>query len=79
MNMRITRQDELRITARTIRAVKGMWPSKALVQNVTVVIDRNGWAVAHYGAHGRYWCSYFDGAGDCFATSGAESRGKPRC
>ena len=77
--MRITPQVEAKIVKRTIRAVNGLWPQVALVQNIDVVVDRNGWAVAHYGAHGRYWCSFFDGAGGCFATSGAESRGKPPC
>ena len=70
----MTSEQEQKITARTARHVRIMWTRGA--KQITVVVDRNGWAVAHYAAEGRYWCSYFDRTGACFTTSGAEARGK---
>jgi hypothetical protein len=62
------------IINRTARHVRGMWARGA--KQITVEVDRNGWAQAHYAAEGRYWISFFDGEGQCFTTSPADSRGK---
>tara|TARA_R110002012_G_C11179273_1_gene556825 strand:+ start:215 stop:436 length:222 start_codon:yes stop_codon:yes gene_type:complete len=70
----MTPKQERKIVNRTARHVRIMWTRGA--KQVTVEVDRNGWAQAHYAAEGRYWISFFDGAGDCFTTDAAEARGK---
>jgi hypothetical protein len=70
----MTDTDRTRITRKVTRHLKRAWSSRPT--QITIEIDREGAAEAHYCAQGRYWFSPFDREGGCFGHFPAGPRDK---